>query len=167
MDRRDLVTAKGKASLCVASKIKRRNKIQSILSWSGWVFFCCIHSCKIFRSNNVAKIHSFAWMLFKRSHIGKIVSAGMLVMLLLIHSIKLLHSHSSDDFYKDNHSAIVKSSSDCSICCYQLNKDADDLVYPSICEYDHAPISFNTQLTSFHKFSFHPAFENRGPPFSI
>ena len=133
------------------------------MSQIRWVF-CCNRSCKIFRSNNVAKMHSFAWMLFKRGYINKTFSAALLVMLLLIHSIKLLHSHSGDNFCKDHHSAIVKSAADCSICSYQLNKDADDLVFPSMVEFDHGTISFNSSLISFHEINFHTAFENRGPP---
>lgn len=127
-------------------------------------FFCCIHSCKIFMCSNVTKTHSFAPMLFKRSHINKAVSAAMLVILLLIHSIKLLHSHSNDNFCSDSRSAIIKSFSDCSICSYQVNKDADYPFCPAISEYEVELISFNTSLITLYNDSFHTAFETRGPP---
>jgi hypothetical protein len=106
-------------------------------------------------------------MLFKRSHINRAASAMLLVILLLFHSVKLLHSHSSDSFCESSNSEIVKSSTDCSICNYQLSKDADDFVYPALREYEPQPGNFNIQLISFHKFSFHSAFENRGPPILI
>jgi len=114
-------------------------------------------------------------MLYKSNYTNKAISAVLLVLLLFIHSIKLLHTHSSDNFFsnhscksngldKNDHSQVAKSSADCSICNYQLSKDADDLVYPTsdICKPEQQ--LFNTQLISFHKLSFHTAFENRGPP---
>ena len=114
-------------------------------------------------------------MLFDRSYIKKAISALLLVMLLLIHSIKLLHSHSGNnsfsyhtcgksDLDKNNTSAVAKSSTDCSICSYQLNKDADDLVYSLLSNYKPEPKNSNTQLISFHRSSPLSAFENRGPP---
>ena len=104
------------------------------------------------------------------------MSAVLLVMLLFIHSIKLLHKHPVNSFFSHddcnnafdlNNSSEKINSSECSICSYQLSKDADDLVYPSFCNYKSEPIGFNIQLISFHKFSCHSAFENRGPPVGI
>ena len=79
--------------------------------------------------------HKFALMLFKSNYINKAISAAFLVLLLFIHSIKLLHTHSSNGFFsnhdcngldeKDNFE-FAKSTSDCSICSYQISKDADD-----------------------------------------
>jgi hypothetical protein len=102
-------------------------------------------------------------MLFTRSDINRAVSAMLLFTLLLIHSVKLLHSH-SDNFFDSNKIEIVKPSSDCSICSYQINKDADDLVYPALGGHESQPVNFEIQFISFHEFSLHTAFENRGPP---
>ena len=99
-------------------------------------------------------------------------------MLLLIHSIKLLHTHSRDNsfsnhicsgncFEKNDNSDLSKSSSDCSICNYQLTKDADDLVYPVFCNPISERIDLKARSISFDKFSHPPALENRGPPASI
>jgi hypothetical protein len=96
-------------------------------------------------------------------------------MLLLIHSIKLLHTHSRDNSFshhtwsdscleKNDNSDPAKSSSDCSICNYQLTKDADDLVFPGSCN----PVIEQNDLIArsilFDKFSHPSSLENRGPP---
>ena len=112
-------------------------------------------------------------MLFNRNYIRKAFSAILLVMLLAIHSIKLLHSHPTNTIFLNhscNNSALDTNDSDtgnlpdCSICSYQLTKDADSLA----CVLNTAPATehavFNSFLLSFHRFSFHTAFENRGPP---
>ena len=113
-------------------------------------------------------------MLFERNYIKKAFSAILLVMLLGIHSIRLLHSHPTNTIFL-NHSCNISALdindnsetanlADCSICSYHLGKDAEDLANAS----DTAPatehIIFNSFLLSFHNFSFHIAFENRGPP---
>ena len=96
-------------------------------------------------------------------------------MLLLIHSIKLLHTHSRDNsfsnhicsgncFEKNDNSDLAKSSSDCSICNYQVTKDADDFVYPEFCNPLTEQITLNSRSISFDKFSPPSALENRGPP---
>ena len=111
-------------------------------------------------------------VLFKSNYINKAVSSVLLVLLLFIHSIKLLHTHSNSFFSNHNCNGLdgkktyefATSSSDCSICSYQLGKDADDLVYPEFCDPSPAQIDFNTRLISFHKFSLPSTFENRGPP---
>jgi hypothetical protein len=130
-----------------------------------------------FKATQLQKLisHNFVLMFFRRTYIHKAISAVLLVLLLFIHSVKLLHTHSSNIFFsnhdckgngldKNDHSQVTKSTADCSICSYQLGKDADDLVYPvsDICNSEQE--LFNTQLISFHKLSFHTAFENRGPP---
>lgn len=117
-------------------------------------------------------------MFFDRSYIRKAISVLLLVMLLLIHSIKLLHTHSGNNSFsnhncgksgldKNNIAAVAKSSPDCSICSYQLNKDADDLVYLSLCNIKPELKNFNAQFISFHRISSLSAFENRGPPLSF
>jgi len=118
---------------------------------------------------------NFVLMLFKSNYINKAISAALLVLLLFIHSIKLLHTHSGNNFFsnhdcngleKKNSYDFAKASSECSICSYQLSKDADDLVYPAFCNPCHEQINFNTRLISFQIFYFHTAVENRGPPFN-
>ena len=113
-------------------------------------------------------------MLFDRNYTRKAFSAILLVMLLGIHSIRLLHSHPTYNNFLNhncnsaaldiNDNSETTNLSDCSICNYQLGKDVDDLPYVS----DTAPATehniFNPFLPSFHKFSFHSSFENRGPP---
>jgi hypothetical protein len=125
----------------------------------------------------VAKLfnHTFVEVLFKNRYIHKCISAILLVVLLLIHSIKLLHRHSSNNsfsnhicsgncFEKNDDSDLAKSSSDCSICNYQLTKDADDLVYPEFCNPITEQSDLITRSVSFHKFSHPSSLENRGPP---
>jgi hypothetical protein len=113
-------------------------------------------------------------MLFKREYTRKAFSAILLVMLLFIHSIKLLHTHPVNILFTGhscknasldiNDNSENGNSSDCSICNYQLSKDADDLTYVSNNNDVTEQNIFNSRLISFHKFSFHITFENRGPP---
>jgi hypothetical protein len=106
-------------------------------------------------------------MLFKGNHTNKVNSAVLLAILLFIHSIKLLHSHPNDNISANSHPEIIKSSADCGICSYQLNKDADDLVAHVFNDLQPEQNIFNSQLISFHRLSFHSAFETRGPPVMI
>jgi len=114
-------------------------------------------------------------MLFKRNYINKAISAALLFLLLFIHSIKLLHKHTGNNSFsnhncngncleKNDNSDFAKSSSDCSICNYQLTKDADDLVCPAFFSPVTERQNFNTRIVSFHKFSDPSSLENRGPP---
>jgi len=113
-------------------------------------------------------------MLFESNYIKKAFSAILLVMLLAIHSIKLLHSHPTNINFLNhgcNNATLDLSDnsktanlSDCSICSYHLGKDADDLIFASVTAPATEHNIFNSFLLSFHKFSFHTAFENRGPP---
>ena len=125
-----------------------------------------------------ALTHNFATMLFKSNYIKKAFSAILLVMLLFIHSVKLLHTHSSAQNFsneacknnftgKDQHSGTAKTNSDCSICSYHLTRDVDDLNYPGAVERNPQQNNFNTRLIPFHILSLHSAVENRGPPFTI
>lgn len=117
-------------------------------------------------------------MLFNGNNIKKTISSVLLVTLLLIHSIKLLHTHASNSSFanhdcksnelnKNDNFKFAKSSPDCSICSYQLNKDADDLEYPVFCIRGSEQKDHNTRLISFQKLTFHRAFETRGPPAAI
>lgn len=104
-------------------------------------------------------------MLFRNKYMNKVISAALLVILLLIHSIKLLHTHSSVSSHGlHKNSLLVNSNVDCNICDYQLSKDADDIFYTITERKDREPINDNTQLILSYKYSFHIAFENRGPP---
>ena len=119
--------------------------------------------------------HTFVVVLFKNRYIHKCISAILLVVLLLIHSIKLLHTHSSNNsfsnhfcngncFEKNDNSDLAKSSSDCSICNYQLTKDADDLKDLAFCSPIIQRMDLSTRSISFQKFSHPSALEDRGPP---
>ena len=113
-------------------------------------------------------------MLFDRDYIKKAFSAILLVMLLAIHSTKLLHSHPPNTIFLDHScskavldihdNAETGIASDCGICSYQLGKDADSLACVSDTEPAAEHNIFNSFFLSFHKFTFHTAFENRGPP---
>lgn len=96
-------------------------------------------------------------------------------MLLLIHSIKLLHTHSGNNsfsnhicsdscFEKNDNPESAKTFSDCSICNYKLAKDADDLVFPELCNLIIKQIDLGTSAVSFDKFTLRYILENRGPP---
>ena len=99
-------------------------------------------------------------------------------MLLLIHSIKLLHTHQGNNSFsvhicsgncleKNESSDPAKSFSDCGICNYQITKDAGDIVYPEF----YNPVIEQGDLInrsiSFDKFSYPSSLENRGPPVLI
>jgi hypothetical protein len=119
--------------------------------------------------------HTFAEVLFKNRYIHKCISAILLVLLLLIHSIKLLHTHQGNNsfshhncsgncFEKNDDSDLAKSSSDCSICNYQVTKDADDIVYPEFCNFIIEQNDLIARSISFHRFSHPSVLESRGPP---
>ena len=98
-------------------------------------------------------------------------------MLLAIHSIKLLHAHPTNTIFLNhscnkaaldiNDKSETGNLSECGICSYQLSKDADDPTCVSDAPAATEQIIFNSFLLTFHKFSFHTAFENRGPPSNI
>ena len=81
----------------------------------------------------------FCSVLFSRQNIKKIFSGTLLIVLLIVHSIKLLHTHSYCNFYsaKEIHGSYDKISSseesklspDCEICNYQITKDTDHSFY--------------------------------------
>jgi hypothetical protein len=97
------------------------------------------------------------------------------VTLLLIHSIKLLHTHQGNNFFshhdcsgicieKNDNSDLARSSSDCGICNYQLTKDADDFVYPGSWNSIIEQKDLLERSISFEKFSHPSSLEDRGPP---
>lgn len=108
-------------------------------------------------------------MFFGNKYVSKAMSSVLLVALLLIHSVKLLHSHPNNSFCsKDTHShSVVKNSSDCSVCAYQLVKDADDQAYFPHNACIPGESFIHLQLGSFYNSSFYSAFESRGPPSGI
>lgn len=105
-------------------------------------------------------------MLFGKKYISKAISSGLLLALLLMHSVKLLHSHpNKNSCSKDIHgNSIVKNSPDCNVCSYQVAKDADDHTYCDYKLYTPGRNLISKSLVSFYKPSFFPAFEGRGPP---
>jgi hypothetical protein len=113
-------------------------------------------------------------VLFKSNHINKAVSAVMLVILLFIHSVKLLHTHSyhpvtcgADGKINSKQSVTVSTEltpGDCGICSYQLSKDADDFIYTALSAQPFPGSFFNEQIASFYISSFLSAFDSRGPP---
>ena len=108
-------------------------------------------------------------MLFKRGNINKAISATLLLLLLFIHSVKLLHSHPGNTLSKEihKHNAIIKSGSDCSICNYELAKDIDDLFSDGDRASIPEPTILNSPLIEFYKRISYSAFESRGPPYGI
>ena len=119
--------------------------------------------------------HTFVAVLFKNRYIHKCISAILLVVLLLIHSTKLLHTHTSNNsfsnhicsgncFEKNDDSNLRNSASDCSICNYQLTKDADDFKDPAFFSPVTQKMDLITRSISFHKFSHPSSLEDRGPP---
>ena len=108
-------------------------------------------------------------MLFGKKYISKAISSVLLVVLLLIHSVKLLHSHPSNGFCsKDHHnSSVVKNSSDCSVCSYQLASDTEAQGFFQHEVYVSYQNFIQLHPGSFYKTSFYSAFEGRGPPFGI
>ena len=108
-------------------------------------------------------------MLFKKGNINKTISATLLLLLLFIHSVKLLHSHPGNTLSKEihKHNAIIKSGSDCSICNYQLAKDTDALFSDDDRAYIPKTNPLNSPLIEFYKRISYSAFESRGPPDGI
>ena len=94
----------------------------------------------------------------------------MLVMLLLVHSIKLLHGHTG--YFANVHESDVvdlinidhATAIDCGICSYQLAKDADEVV--CVAGNEMAPVCdiLNDNKIFFYTASLFSFFEGRGPP---
>lgn len=108
-------------------------------------------------------------MLRGNKYISKALSSILLAVLLLIHSVRLLHSHPNNSICsKETHSSsVAKNSSDCSICSYQLAKDASAEVYfPQKMQFNYQT-SFDLRLSISYKTAFNSVFESRGPPSGI
>jgi hypothetical protein len=119
-------------------------------------------------TGRVRKTHmpNFVAMLFGNGYTSKAISSILLVALLLIHSVRLLHSHANDTFCSKDlqSSSVVKNNPDCSVCSYQLAKDTDA---QNSFDYDTYVLFediIGQHLESFYKPLFSSAFENRGPP---
>lgn len=109
---------------------------------------------------------NFVAMLFGNGYTSKAISSILLVALLLIHSVRLLHSHPNDTFCSKDlqSSSVVKNTSDCNVCSYQLAKDTDEKNYFDFETYVLFEDIIDQHLVSFYKPSLSSAFENRGPP---
>lgn len=105
-------------------------------------------------------------MLYGKKYTGKAISSLLLVALLLIHSVRLLHSHPNNSFCsKDIHSnSVIKNSADCCICNYQLAKDTD--AQNNFEDEVKVPVQniIGQHVVSFYKTSSCYAFVSRGPP---
>jgi hypothetical protein len=109
-------------------------------------------------------------MRFKRSYFNKAISVTMLIMLLLFHSVKLLHGHSAyfSNACESTGAEIINTdhiaSADCGICSYQLGKDADDVIAAPGTALIPAPPVLNDHEPSFYTGTLFSFFESRGPP---
>ena len=132
---------------------------------------------KLFKATRLQNLfsHTFVFVTLRNKYIHKCVSAVLLVMLLFIHSIKLLHTHSTNNsfshhvcngscFEDNDHSEIATTSADCGICNYQLTKDADHILVPEFRSPIIEQTDLNAKLVSSYKCSRPPGLENRGPP---
>lgn len=118
--------------------------------------------------------HTFAAVILRNKYIHKCVSAVLLVVLLFIHSIKLLHTHSTNNsfshhicngscFEKNDNAELAKTSADCGLCSYQLAKDADHPACPEL----FSPVEqivLNIRSVLLNRFSTPSVLESRGPP---
>jgi hypothetical protein len=114
-------------------------------------------------------------VLFSWDYTNKVMAGSMLILLLLIHSIKLLHTHSfpacnnSDNerlkvSNQTGYNAVEKCQPDCEICNYLIAKDADDSFKPALPEESIARQIFNGPLLFNTSIVYHFTAESRGPP---
>ena len=140
-------------------------------------FFVASMVAKFFESNGDAKNikHIFVFVLYSKHHINKIFSGSLLIVLLFVHSVKLLHSHPYNQGFHNisgkeiSFNKIIsndnsKFSSECEICSYQITKDTDDAF--SFIEYDCKvdQLSFFNQDICSGLQIFCSTSESRGPP---
>jgi hypothetical protein len=110
-----------------------------------------------------------------RSYLKKISAGILLIVLLFIHSVKLLHSHAylplCEDHAVENSDRELAGSEtisiqpgDCVVCAYHLNKDSDAVTsFQQIVFYTYIPDRSVLVLDSpYTAFSF--VIETRGPP---
>jgi hypothetical protein len=117
-------------------------------------------------------------VLFSRNHINKAAAATLLIVLLFIHSVKLLHSHSlqkqvSSSGRAEKYSnceegfeSVSPSINECAVCHYQPARDTDNLMaapFTGLRVLYPLYTSFAVPLDHVHHFS---SFETRGPPVS-
>jgi hypothetical protein len=99
----------------------------------------------------------------------------LLILLLSIHSVKLLHNHSykqitdtqcrhSTDNNKHTPESVSHVPGDCDICNYQPAKDSDNLICTIAIHFSPTPAIFNASLISFKELRSFTSFETRGPP---
>lgn len=117
-------------------------------------------------------------MFFACDYKKKAISCALLIILLLIHSIRLLHSHSNIQIAAGTDSSpggvdlkhqaeIVKSFQDCTICSYQPARDADDKSFLPGDFYHKAENIFLPAINIITPVSFPASFESRGPPCAV
>src|SRR5690242_14916792 len=112
-------------------------------------------------------------MLWSKHNINKFFSGTLLIVLLFVHSVKLLHSH--PQFYatkSDNTSSFeqvkknseIKLATDCEICNYQVTKDTDNAFsfIEHNCKIETA--SFYNEFILGSPKIFYSTSESRGPP---
>lgn len=98
-----------------------------------------------------------------------------MIVLLVVHSVKLLHSHPYVQFHSTNQDKAtlfeqikdngeIKPSADCEICNYQITKDTDDTF--SFIEHNckNEQISFYNEFIVCSPKIFYSTSESRGPP---
>lgn len=131
-------------------------------------FHVAFRVANFFVATRLTKRHmpNFVAMLFGNRYTSKAISSILLVALLLIHSVRLLHSHPNDAFCSKDprSSSVIKNNPDCSVCTYQLAKDTDAKNCFNYEIYVLFQAIIDQHLVSFYKPSFSSAFENRGPP---
>jgi len=110
--------------------------------------------------------------MFYKSHINKAAAGLLLIVLLFIHSVKLLHNHSLRQCHSVHAAAALCkmiddtswSSGDCSICNYHLTKDAYTNFSTGTLDHPVYLSDFNPENISFKKTGSFYLFETRGPP---
>jgi hypothetical protein len=147
----------------------------------SWYFLLQAELQIFFYNSPVPQSYSFnfAAVLFSRNHINKAAAATLLIVLLFIHSVKLLHSHSlkkqvsfsgSSAKYstcEKGSESVTQSFKECAVCHYQPARDSDNLMaasYNSLQTLYKVYSSITVSVDVLHHFS---SFETRGPPVLI
>jgi len=108
-------------------------------------------------------------------HTQKTFSALLLATLLLIHSVKLLHSHTYSHFLAKpanskalpdtkHQSGFFNAISHCAVCFYQIQKDADDYFFPISKIHTYKTGQVLDLISASEKTYYYSATESRGPP---
>ena len=114
-------------------------------------------------------------MLWSKDYINRFFSGTLLILLLLVHSVKLLHSHPDTRFFATKsakpasfdqltNNDETKLPADCEICNYQITKDTDGTF--SFIEYSSKieQLSFYNEYILASPRVFHSVSASRGPP---